>query len=237
MQAASISECGGRRHNEDAVFCRPGETAGCFAVADGLGGHGFGEVASRKAVELAEHDVLQNGVRTEPQTLLLALHENLQQMQQQRHMPHAMMTTAVIAQISGALLRYAYIGDSRLYLFRGGAVSFRTKDHSVPQMLAACGEIGEDEIRGHPDRNRLLQAAGMADNALKPGCGTLELAPGDALLLCSDGFWEPVDEAAMLQTLEKADTPLQWLEQMQAHLIAQDLPDGDNYSAIGVWIS
>lgn len=236
MQAASISECGGRRHNEDAIFCRAGEKVGCFVVADGLGGHGFGEVASQKAVQFAEEDFLKNGSETEPQALLFALHENLQEMQHKRHMPHAMMTTAIIVQVYGMTLRYAYIGDSRLYVFRGGAVSFHTKDHSVPQMLVACGEITEDEIRGHPDRNRLLQAAGMMDMALKPGFGTLELMPGDALLLCSDGFWAPVEETIMLQTLETAASPQQWLEQMQAHLTAQNLPDGDNYSAIGVWI-
>ena len=237
MQAASISERGGRQHNEDAVFCCADETEGCFVVADGLGGHGFGEVASRKAVELSEEDFLKNGCRTEPQALLLALHQTLQGMQQQRHLPHAMMTTAVIAQASGSLLRYAYVGDSRLYVFRAGAVLFCTTDHSVPQMLAACGEITADEIRGHPDRNRLLQAAGMADIALRPGYGTIALLPGDALLLCSDGFWEPVEETVMLLALENAAAPLQWLEQMQAHLTAQKLPEGDNYSAIGVWIS
>ena len=77
----------------------------------------------------------------------------------------------------------------------------------------------------------------MADTALRPGSGTITLSQGDALLLCSDGFWEPVCEAVMLQTLAESATPAQWLENMQAHLIRQDLKDGDNYSAIGVWMT
>ncbi len=237
MQAASVTDRGGRQHNEDAVFCRAGDTDGCFVIADGLGGHGLGDLASQEAVRLAEEAYSCGTDGTEPEALIHTLHDTLRQMQQQRHLPHSMMTTAVIAQISGLSLRYAYVGDSRLYLLRNGGVEFCTRDHSVPQMLAACGEITEDEIRGHPDRNRLLQAAGMAEDVLRPGHGILTLLPGDALLLCSDGFWEPVCEQDMLCALAQAASPQQWLEQMRAQLVSRQTPDADNYSAIGVWIT
>lgn len=237
MQAASISECGSRQHNEDAIYFEICQTEACFAVADGLGGHGFGEIASQEAIRLFRQDFNENHCKTAPSSVICAVHACLLELQKERHLPYTMLTTAVFAQIFDMRLRYAHVGDSRLYLFRDGQLFTRTKDHSVTQMLAACGEISEEEIRGHPDRNRLLQAAGMPGKELRPDEKELELLPEDAILLCSDGFWEAVTEQNMLECLKQANDVWNWLARMNEQILSRKTENGDNYSAVGVWIT
>ena len=105
-----------------------------------------------------------------------------------------MRTTAVVLCTEGNRGTALHIGDSRFYHFRNGKIISQTKDHSVPQMLAMAGEISEHEIRRHPDRNRLLRALGDENEEVRFVRSDFEIKEGDAFLLCSDGFWEEVEE-------------------------------------------
>ena len=234
----SVTKKGDRPLNEDCVGVTERDGRVCFVVADGLGGHGKGEVASRLAVE-AFDEVFSSGDLNLSESLsnafLLAQKKIL--CEQRRIGDLSMMkTTAVALAMQGEQVMWGHIGDSRLYAFSRNKVHVRTLDHSVPQMLVLAGDIKEKSIRGHPDRNRLLRVLGVAGE--DPRFELSELYKVDqfqAFLLCSDGFWELITEKEMGKVLKKASSLEEWLEQMCR--IVEDRgreKDMDNYSATAI---
>lgn len=234
----SYTNQGGREHNEDSLRWTSDGTEGVFVLADGLGGHDRGEVASQLAVEVI------CGGEDSPVPGREALLERFRQAnarileQQKQPGQEEMKTTAVALSLSGGTAAWAHIGDSRLYRFERGKLAERTLDHSVPQMLVAAGEIKEKQIRHHPDRNRLLRVMGV--NWEEPRYqlgGPVPASPGQAFLLCSDGFWEWIEEKKMLSALKKADSPEDWISRMEEMILKQGRGKNmDNYSAIAVWV-
>jgi hypothetical protein len=144
-------------------------------------------------------------------------------------------TTAVVLEIARGRAIWGHLGDTRLYHFRGGAIVHQTLDHSMPQALVQTGTIRPDEIRRHPERNRLLKSLG-GDGEASPTLleEPVAIAAGDAFLLCTDGFWEFVLEEDMQAVLAGADGPAQWLERMEAGLTRVATGAHDNYSATAV---
>lgn len=132
---------------------------------------------------------------------------------------------------------WGHVGDSRLYHFRNGVVAFQTKDHSVPQTLVNAGDITKEQIRTHPDRNRILRAVGNPDG-VKPTIldASRKIQRGDAFLLCTDGFWEYVTETEMAVDLAKSATPKDWLGWMELRLIGKVETGYDNYSALALFV-
>lgn len=236
---ASVHEQGGREYQEDflGVFCQ--DDCGVFALADGLGGHGLGDVASECVVRYAvEQYVPGREASGYFQNVFLRGNEKLLQIQEQRGDMRSVKTTLVCAVIEKGVLQAAYIGDSRLYYFHQGMIQFHTADHSVPQMLAAAGEIRPDEIRKHPDRNRLLRVLGDRDREIKyQEILPQQLTSGDQILLCTDGFWEYVLEEEMERDLAKSRDLDEWMNRMKRKVRRRGfLKKQDNYSALGIWI-
>lgn len=183
-----------------SVFLR--ENQYCFVLADGLGGHGKGEVASETAVNKAVEIFAMPGDNQEDylsRAFGLAQSEILK-VQRMSFENGDMKTTMVILQIGESLIQWGHIGDSRLYYYKNRRLESRTLDHSVPQILVASGEIREREIRHHPDRNRLLRVLGGPERTPRFEEGEpVRREQGQAFLLCSDGFWEWIDEKKMTQ--------------------------------------
>jgi PPM family protein phosphatase len=119
--------------------------------------------------------------------------------------------------------------------FHEGRLQKQTSDHSVPQLLANAGEIDASDIRFHEDRNRLLRSIGSEDT-FKPHLeqSPITLYSGDAFLLCTDGFWEYVFEAEMVEYLQQASSAATWLNTMELRLLARAPERNDNYSAIAI---
>lgn len=235
FQYATLSMQGGRDYNEDYCDSISLDTnINCWVVADGLGGHGGGDVASKLAV-----DAILNVIKVRPDMGIKALelqfnaaHMAILDGQKQSLSLGHMQTTAVILLIHNDLAIWGHIGDSRLYYFHDGIINQQTKDHSVPQMLVKTGELDLSEIRFHEDRNRLTRSIGGEDT-IKP---QIEKAPipiyqGDTFLLCTDGFWEYVFEAEMEEDLKQASTIDNWLHLMEKRLLARAPQHNDNYSA------
>jgi serine/threonine protein phosphatase PrpC len=111
-------------------------------------------------------------------------------------------------------------------------------DHSVPQMLTAMGEIKEKDIRHHEDRNKLLRVMGAEWGKSNYEIDApVSLVSGDAFLLCSDGFWEWVDEKMMIKLLRRSRRPQQWLSEMEKHVQRNGAKANmDNYSAVAVFV-
>lgn len=235
-----LTNPGERENNEDSVgMFQMGEEY-CFALADGLGGHGKGEVASQIAVEQAITTFAQMQTAS-TECMIKAFNsgqKTILDTQKSDRAAFDMKTTFVMLLVGAEMIQWAHIGDSRLYYFENNKLLERTLDHSVPQMLVSAGQIKEKQIRHHPDRNRLLRVMGIDWDEPKFQLG--EPRPrkaGQAFLLCSDGFWELIDEKKMTSALKKSESPQEWIRMMEETVVKQGRGRNmDNYSAVAVWI-
>lgn len=235
---AMLTKPGARENNEDSIWMGEKDGNLCLLLADGLGGHGSGEVASATAVEVCQFIWNQTSPDSfQTSQYFESLEARLEEKQAMAHDFSGMKTTVVLGRTIGDKFYCSHVGDSRLYYFRRGKILCRTLDHSVPQMLVLSKQIKEKQIRNHPDRNRLLKVMGERENDLYfEEMEPISMKKGDAVLLASDGFWENVEDKEMQKTLKKASSPEEWLFVMEQ--IAVDRAknkDMDNYSAIAVW--
>ena len=241
---ACFSDKGDRGHNEDYIGNKQLDKSYLFILADGLGGHGKGEVASKLVVENSCSMFTENNLKDE--SFLNSCFDTSQELlldeQDKTGSAGKMKTTMVILYFDDKVVKYGHIGDSRLYLIKNNKIISRTNDHSVPQMLVNAGEIKEKEIRHHEDRNRLLRAMGTEWDPESPRYQIdeteLVLETGMAFLLCSDGFWEWIVEKDMEKMLKKYDTAKESLDNMIEKVKkAGNGKNMDNFSAILIKIN
>ncbi len=234
---SSVTNKGDRRVNEDSIGHYMDDDIGLFIVADGLGGHGAGDIASHYVVEqyLTQYnEEYHNSAERYFSSVFTSIQAGLLDLQKQ--MNKDMKSTAAAIILTDKRLSVCHIGDTRVYVFLKKKILFRTLDHSVPQMLASAGEIKEKNIRFHPDRNRLLRALGEESVVVDYDMYSMNLSSNmNGILICSDGFWEYVDERDMIRELNKADNADMWISEMEGILLknAKDHTK-DNYSAIGI---
>lgn len=226
-----VSENGGRYANED--FCDVQHKARLVVLlADGLGGHGDGEVASRTAVEAAM-PALQDGLLMMARRMKDAFTKaNAAVLEKRQAMESKMMTTLAGVSICGPRVTIGHVGDSRVYWFRNGKVLFQTLDHSLCQAMALSGEIKPEEIRGHASRNLLLRALGENQD-LKVDIHAGWLRKGDRMLVCSDGFWDLIYEDEMIKAAAMTNAQ-EWLDRMCAIIAKRQKNDSDNFTAITI---
>ena len=223
---------GGRPNNEDSIRVVQDGCRGIFALADGLGGHDRGEVASLLAVasicadgqDLPDREALLERFQEANRRILA---------EQKKPGQEEMRTTAAALVLDGEAARWAHIGDSRIYRISGGAVTQLTRDHSVTYMKYLGGEISYMDVPHDDDRSSLLRVLGKLPCAPEGGEG--EVLPGDAFLLCSDGFWEFVYNEEMLIDRLKSRTPEEWVKAMLLRHIRRTPPGSDNFSLIAVF--
>lgn len=235
---AVFTDVGDRQVNEDAAGVFHNGDNNCCVLCDGLGGHGMGDVASTLVVN--SFGTLFG--KTDDVTLFLeksfiAAQDMLMAEQKKRNADRKMKTTCVSVVTDKHNAYIGHVGDSRCYVFYKNKIKMRTLDHSIPQMLVLSKEIKENEIRNHPDRNTLLRVMGVEwDETQYELSGPLPLKKCQAILLCSDGFWELIEENDMCEALRKAGSVQEWLNNMvetvRLHGKAESM---DNYSAIAVW--
>ena len=223
--------------NQDYVDVLRLDEVACWILADGLGGHQGGEVASDVAAR-AILDAFRGDPQISPQALrsyIASGQEAVRKCQREDPQLASMRTTVVVLVSDFQSALWAHVGDSRLYFLREGRVIFQTKDHSVPQAMVAAGDLPADEVRFHEDRNRVLRSLGQ-DGEARPA--VLEekqsLQAGDAFLLCTDGFWEHVMELEMEIDYAKTLDPEEWLQAMEHRVWKRTQEGYDNYSAIGI---
>jgi protein phosphatase len=210
-----------RKSNEDSFAIAPDHNL--FIVADGMGGHAAGEVASRLAVESIERHISGSDPRKEPtmpasfrsgsaddaalsvparrvlNAVRLANQEIVRSVRKHREM-RGMGTTVVIAYVDGAHAVIGSVGDSRAYLARGGALHQLTSDHTFVNEQVRAGALSAVEARKHPARNILTRAVGSQEE-IEVDLVEHDLKAGDTLLLCSDGLTTMVEDADILATL------------------------------------
>lgn len=232
---AVYSGKGGRTYNEDCVYVQE-EINGLTAIlADGLGMHGGGDIASQTAVKSMAEAYKERHELTEE-----ALNEYFKQAHEailkKQTAACRMKSTAVMLICQENQRVIAHTGDSRGYYFQDKKLVFQTTDHSVSQLAVLSGEISSEEIRFHPDRNRLLHALGEERKIrVDIRCFQTEPPKDEAFLLCSDGFWEYVTEKEMMIDLLKSEIPQDWIAYMLARIGARVKEKNDNLSAIAVF--
>lgn len=234
---AMLSNSGGREINEDYCNIQESPHGWMFLLADGLGGHGKGEEASKSVVDMSVEVFKKN-----PPNLLDECFQRSQDylMSEQIRLgaQNEMKTTLILLNIADGVAKAGFIGDSRFYHFSGHRYVSRSLDHSVPQMLVASRQLKENKIRGHEDRNRLLRVMGTEWNAPKYELlPPIKLSHKDRFLLCTDGFWELIEEKQMEKTLKHAKSPQEWLKTMEQIILENGRGKNmDNYTAIAVWM-
>ena len=233
IATASYTDTGGRPHNEDTVRLAWQKGGLCLVVADGLGGHGGGGLASAAAAEVIcggwDGQVSEEALAR----LIQQAHQRVLSLQTRAC---SMKTTVTALEADGRQAAWAHAGDSRIYHFVNGTLVFQSRDHSASQIAVMLGTITPDQIRFHVDRSRVYRALGQ-DGELKVESHGEALAPGHhAFLLCSDGFWEYVYEEEMAEDLAAAASPEDWLARMRARLAARVPDNNDNNTAAAVWL-
>lgn len=228
---SEYSSIGGRSRNEDMVQVTSYPESALALVADGLGGHGDGDRASRLAVHVISREVA-SGM---PSRSLMerALREANECIIRRQSPECDMKTTVAALWLSEGRACAAHIGDTRIYQFRNQQILYQSVDHSLAQLAVTLGEISADEIRHHCDRNHLTRALGHKAD-IKMDIDMLHVQPGDAFLLCSDGFWEHILEAEMLETLRAAADAEAWLSAMRRRAESRMGLNADNSTAVAM---
>jgi serine/threonine protein phosphatase PrpC len=234
-----LSDKGSRKNNEDRVGSYEKNGEYCFVLADGLGGHEKGEVASKTVVDTSIDLFKEEGFNEfYIREAFEISQEKLLDMQKKEKKPDDFKTTLVILCIKNNSINWGHIGDSRLYMFKNKKKILHTLDHSVPQVLVRTGEIEDKDIRNHPDRSHLLSAMGIEWERPKYEIAEpIDNEKGLAFLMATDGFWELIEDEDMEKCLKKAKDVHQWLNLMEKIILKNgEGKNMDNYSAIGVWI-
>lgn len=232
---SSLTKKGGRKINEDYLDILKNSRRMAFVLCDGLGGHGKGDIASQFVVTQMI-DTLAEGASIEDS--IMRAQNALLKKQRDENAEDSMKTTVTCLTITGRVAQYGHVGDSRIYYFEKNDYKMRSQDHSVPQMLVNRGEIQEKDIRHHEDRSRLLWVMGSEWNGIKyQVVDNFLITRHSSFLLCSDGFWELVDEKMMCKTLKAAKDPKDWLAKMETIILENGKGTNmDNYSAIAIFI-
>jgi protein phosphatase len=233
MQLAShgVSHKGRRKSNEDSMVIDLDR--GLFVVADGMGGHNAGEVASALAVKTL-HDFFSQASHPNEATLSEALclaNDQVLNAAASNATYEGMGTTVVAAFVSDGSVVFGSVGDSRIYLLHSGALQQLTSDDSWVSRVLPADAIGSEEASRHPMRHVLTKVIGLRED-MEPSVGTSPFANGDTLLLCSDGLHGVMNDEAIAAMLRRTDG----VDVIASQLVERALTSGstDNVTAVVV---
>jgi protein phosphatase len=219
-----------REINEDACLDQP--QPGRWAVADGMGGHAVGDLASRLVIDALSRlaspvsmKTLIADARTRLQTANRQLRDEAARRQVQR-----IGSTVVVLLACDRFCGYLWAGDSRIYLYREGQLRQLTRDHSQVEQLKSLGVLTEEEARHHPAQHMITRAVGATD-VLELDDDAIEVADGDVFLLCSDGLSNELSDDEIVAVLTSAER-----ENASEELVELALARGgrDNITAVVV---
>jgi serine/threonine protein phosphatase PrpC len=232
-----VSRRGGREKNEDRMGYCYTRDSGLFALADGMGGHPEGEVASQLALQTLAALFQRDAKPTLKDPLrflhdaIIAGHHQLLRYATEKALIDTPRTTVVACLLQGNAAYWAHCGDSRLYLVRGDKLIARTRDHSYSELqetLAQVVPIGE-----RFNRNVLFTCLGSPGKPVVDVAGPMLLQSGDRILLCSDGLWGTVSDLEITRQLSERP-----ISDAVPELVEQALRNGgaksDNVTAISV---
>lgn len=233
------SRQGGRTNNEDRTTYCYSRDALMMAVADGMGGHHYGEIAAQIAIQTLA-DTFQREARpllADPfrflQKGMTNAHHAILDYTAQHRLKDTPRTTCVACVVQDNVAYWAHSGDSRLYLMRAGRIIAQTKDHSRIRLLVEEGMITEAQAAIHPDRNKIYSCLGSPTVPEIEFSRKTPLEHGDILLLCTDGLWGVLSGEQMTAALKGANL-LQAIPMLLSQAEVKGGAHGDNLSAVAV---
>jgi serine/threonine protein phosphatase PrpC len=210
-----------------------------YIVADGMGGHNAGDVASQKAAQVADLyltmerlNEIRVNIRKIRETVIKSLiHAHMYVLQLAESNPNyeGMGCTIVVALIFGNNLHLCHVGDARAYISNENGITLLTKDHSYVMDLVQKGKLTMEEARVSPLKNKLHQAIG-ASRTINPDYKHYSLKEGDRILLCSDGLWDMLSDH-QIYTVLRQDKPAKKLCEILIKM-ANDAGGHDNITAV-----
>ncbi len=240
-----------RERNEDAYYVYvpyPGEpnrsfVDGLFAVADGMGGHDAGDVASRIAVETVKESFLDPGAEAAPDPhgfarqldqLFQEINRRLVDYARQQKMDRGIGSTLTLAALRGSDLQIAHVGDTRCYRLRTGNLERLTEDHTWVAQQRKAGLLTPEEEASHPKRNLLTQALGT-ETGVRVDLHTESVEAGDRYLICCDGLHGLIEEPSIARVLGEENDPQQALRRLVRQ--ANDAGGNDNITGVTFYLT
>lgn len=234
MRVLSFSEKGCiRKNNEDSFLVLPEH--GIFAVADGMGGHRAGEVASSTALHELEMSapLLKDRKGQDLENWLVESFTQANRVVYESSTTEpenaGMGTTLTVLLVRDTMAMIAHAGDSRAYLWRNEELTALTKDHSLVGELVRLGQISMEEAEKHPQRHVLMRAVG-ADQKIDVDCFNIQLQPDDVFLLCTDGFSNMISDQELMEEFCEPGTWEERLERLRQLILERGAPD--NFTAL-----
>jgi len=241
FEIGRTSRLGNRDVNQDRLAIVESHHGAVLVLGDGLGGKPGGDLAAQTLIDSITQELALNPLPAEqPEKFLHELirraHHAILMAGQEQQPPLTPGSTAVVCLVQDRKVWWAHVGDSRFYLFRNGLPLYRTQDHSYVEQLYQEGRISLKKTHDHPMRNYVTQCIGLFPHepevAVSKG---VELQESDILLLCSDGFWEPLDDAQIGTMIEKGQLN-NALNTLAERAEAAKYPHSDNTSAVALRI-
>ena len=243
LEVALLTDRGGRNYNEDACGHWHSDRHLCCVLADGAGGHGGGDIASKLIVQELIGRFSREPTHNGPALGSLLRQTNVSLIEQRvPGTPRADMHSTAVCLVIDFVdhqAHWTHAGDSRLYWLRGGRVHARTRDHSLVQALVDAGVMSEAQMQGHAQRSELRSALGVPADQLEVSSaeGFDAVQPGDVFMLCTDGLWEFINDEMLERTLAESATPRAWLDTLSDGVVAAAAHKSshDNFTALVVW--
>ena len=234
LDCFSYTSVGGRDENQDSIIAIGDKSDGLFVVADGLGGHRLGNLASQAVTTTMkeEYDDKQKINIEQLSENIRKANEAVISVQQEKHC--SAKSTIAALEIQEKTAVWANVGDSRVYYIHNGSLESVTEDHSVAYKKYKSGEITKEEIAKDEDQSSLLRSLGH-ETRWKPNLYDADtLIPGDGFLLCSDGLWEYNTDREIIQAFLGTQTAEQWAAHLIQRVESQAENGNDNYSVIAI---
>lgn len=244
-EIASYSHIGTRMANEDRILVTDLGNAVCVTLADGVGGHGGGSTAAN-AVTRKMNRIFEEMMSCPPGRDKLPGKEEISHAMREVNrtvlglqtrecrLQAACVTLWILETEDCCSVRWAHVGDSRLYFFREGKCCFITKDHSLRELLKDAGDPKQSAI----DRNVIWQAMGEPEGICPEISEKIYIGKEPAVfLICSDGLWEGVSTEIMEETLKGTDSPDKWLKSLRRELGNTGQKNYDNNSAAAIFLN
>lgn len=234
MRVLSFSEKGCiRKNNEDSFLVLP--KRGLYAVADGMGGHRAGEVASSTALQELEKwaprfgELEDRALENELAAAIVQANRVVYESSTSEPENAGMGTTLTVLLVRSEMVVIGHVGDSRAYLWRNGTLTSLTTDHSLVGELVRLGQISAEEAEKHPQRHVLMRAVG-AEPEIELDCRSISLQQDDVFLLCTDGFSNMISEQELAAEFLNVGSWEERLERLRQLTLERGAPD--NFTAL-----
>ena len=237
-----VSLLGNRKNNQDRLGVAESHGGVILILGDGLGGKPGGELAAETLVKSVQYSLRHEIMPVDDpekllEKLIIKAHYAVRSAGQKQTPPIEPGSTAVLCLIQNKKAWWAHVGDSRFYLFRDGLTIYRTQDDSYVEQLYQKGEISLEKRDGHPMRNYVTQCIGLMNTEPKVNVSKgIELQVNDTLLLCSDGFWEPLDDAQIGANLADGNIK-EMINKLATRAEQNSYPKSDNTTVLAMKIT